>query len=92
MSRSSSQPAFAKQILLAVAVVCAATSLVFWFLFFSLYWPYRNLFNEEGVYFAEDGVVVHDAQSGVLIVPAMGFLLLAAIFAALWLIRQRPKA
>jgi hypothetical protein len=91
VSKSSCQPAPAKPLLLAVVVVCATASIWFWFLFFSLYWPYRNLFNEEGVYFAEDGMVVHHEQSGVLIAPALGFLLLAAIFAVLWLFRQRPK-
>jgi hypothetical protein len=88
---SSHQPATAKPLILAAAVGCAAASIWFWFLFFSLYWPHRNRFNEEGVYFAEDGVVVYHEQSGVLIVPALGLLLLSALFAVLWLIGRRPR-
>lgn len=62
-----------------------------WLLYFDLYWPYRNLFNEQGRYFDESDLVVHHQQSNLLIVPALFFLLLALFFAMLsWSRRSRP--
>lgn len=75
----------------AAALLCAGFSLVSWLLYFDLYWPYRNLFNEQGRYFDESDWVVHHQQSNLLIVPALFFLLLALFFAMLsWSRRSRP--
>ncbi len=76
------------------ASLCAVASLSFWCCYFTLYWPYRHLFNEAGRYFDEREMTVHHAQAGVLIVPALLFLLLAAGFAhAGWTRRRggRPR-
>jgi hypothetical protein len=56
-------------------------------LYFTLYWPYRRLFNEEGRYFDADRLVVYHEQAGLLIVPAIVVLLLAAVL----LIRNRIR-
>lgn len=70
----------------AVALLSAAASLGCWFLYFTLYWPYRHLFDEHGRYFDADRLVVHHEQTGLLIVPAVALLLAAAI-----LIRARMR-
>lgn len=74
---------------LAAALLSGALAGLFGFLYFSLYWPYRGLFNEEGRYFDEQGLVVHHEQAGLLIVPALGFLASALLFAAVWWVRRR---
>ncbi len=71
----------------AVALLSAAASIGCWFLYFTLYWPYRRLFNEEGRYFDADRLVVYHEQAGLLIVPAIVVLLLAAVL----LIRNRIR-
>jgi NADH:ubiquinone oxidoreductase subunit 5 (subunit L)/multisubunit Na+/H+ antiporter MnhA subunit len=76
-------------LLLTATILCAAGSLFFWFLYFTLYWPYRNLFNEEGRYFDEDSVVVYHEQNGLMIVPALALLLLAVLFGSRWWARRR---
>lgn len=69
----------ARLLLQFTTVISAMGSLLFWFLYFSLYWPYRNLFNEQGRYFDEESVVVHHEQSGLLIIPALALLLLTVL-------------
>ncbi len=71
----------------AVALLSAVASLGCWFLYFTQYWPYRRLFNEEGRYFDADRLVVYHEQAGLLIVPAVALLLLAAVM----LIRNRMR-
>ena len=74
---------------LAAALVSGALSGLCGFLYFSLYWPYRGLFNEQGRYFDEHGLVVHHEQAGLLVVPALGFLASALLFTAVWWLRRR---
>ena len=71
----------------AIALLSATASLGCWFFYFTLYWPYRHLFNEEGRYFDADRLVVYHEQAGLLIVPAVVLLLLAASI----LIRNRVR-
>ncbi len=66
-----------------------SASLCFWFLYFSLYWPYRDLFNEDGRYFDERTSAVYHAQSSWLLLPALAFLMLAAGLGAAWRMRRR---
>lgn len=75
-------------LLLAATLISGASAALFGFLYFSLYWPYRGLFNEEGRYFNGDTLVVHHEQTGLFIVPALAFLVLAFVFAALSWIRR----
>lgn len=76
-------------LLLAATLISGASAALFGFLYFSLYWPYRGLFNEEGRYFDGDTLVVHHEQTGLFVVPALAFLVLAFVFAALSWIRRR---
>lgn len=64
-------------LLLLAACICAAASALTWFLFFTLYWPHRTLFDEQGRYVDEAASVVYHQQSGVLAIPALIFLVLA---------------
>lgn len=75
--------------LLAAAVLCLITSLGCWLFYFTLYWPYRALFNEDGRFIDEATMVVYHQQSGVLLLPALAFLLLAVIAGTSWLRRRR---
>lgn len=69
--------------------MCTVASLGFWALFFALYWPYRRLFNEAGVYLDESvGVVAHE-QTALLAVPALAFALLALLGFGVWFARRR---
>ena len=78
-------------ILLILIIVCAAASASCWFLFFTLYWPNRHRFIDQGRYVAEDGEVVLHEQSAVLLAPGIAFLLLALLFASLLLLRRRKR-
>jgi low affinity Fe/Cu permease len=71
----------------AIALLSATASIGCWFLYFTLYWPYRRLFNAEGRYFDAGRLVVYHEQAGLLIVPAVALLLLAAVI----LIRNRLR-
>jgi NADH:ubiquinone oxidoreductase subunit 5 (subunit L)/multisubunit Na+/H+ antiporter MnhA subunit len=73
---------------LFAALLSAAASLGCWFLYFTLYWPYRGRFNEEGRYLDEATQVVHHEQSGVLVFPAVAFMVLAVAFGAVWQSRR----
>ena len=70
--------------MLAAAMLCAAGSLAAWWLFFTLYWPVRGLFNEQGRYFDENTFVVYHEQSGTLVIPALTLALLAALLGLNW--------
>ena len=76
--------------LLAAALFSGTSAAVFGFFFFSFYWPYRDLFNEEGRYFDAHTVVVYHEQSGLLVVPTLAFLAFALLFAVVWWVRRRP--
>lgn len=79
--------------LLAAALVFSLLSIGCWSFYLSLYWPYRELFSEEGRFFDEATLVVYHQQSGVLVLPAVVFLLLAVIAGVLWLrCRRRNRA
>lgn len=76
--------------LLAAALISGTSAAVFGLLYFSFYWPYRDLFNEEGRYFEAHAAVVHHEQSGLLMFPALAFLALALFLAVVWWVRRRP--
>lgn len=75
--------------LLAAALASGVSAATFGFFFLSFYWPYRDLFNEEGRYFDAHNAVVHHEQSGLLLVPTFAFLALALCFAVAWWVRRR---
>ena len=52
------------------------------FLFLSLYWPYRDLFDESGRYFDALEMVVYHEQNGITGLMALFFMLLAVLFFA----------
>jgi hypothetical protein len=85
---SSTEPDPAQLLLALAAILSAAGSIFSWCLYFTLYWPYRNLFDGEGRYFDADSMVVHRQQAGLAIVPALAFLLLAILFAIGWRARR----
>ena len=78
----------AQSLLLGAASLCTAASAFFGFLYYALYWKYRNLFNEQGRYFDEAAMVVHHDDDAFFIVPTIVALLLAVLL-ALWWIRRR---
>lgn len=79
----------AQFLLLAAACLSAAASLVIGFFYFTLYWPFRGRFNEEGRYFDEADLVVYHAQTGLLIVPTLAFMALAILLATIWWVRRK---
>jgi hypothetical protein len=76
-------------LLLIAASLCAAGSLFLWSLYFTLYWPHRGRFNEQGRYLDEATSTVFHEQSGVLAIPALVLSLFAVFLALLWW-RLRP--
>ena len=80
----------AHSLLLAATFLSAAASLVIGFFYFTLYWPFRGRFNEEGRYFDEADLVLYHAQTGLLIAPMLAFMALAILSAAIWRIRRQP--
>ena len=81
-----------QQILLLAAFLSGAATIFFGFLYFSLYWPYRDLFNEEGRYFDAQNAVVYHEQNGLLIVPTLAFLLLSLLCCIAFLVRHRAAS
>ncbi len=69
---------------LSAALLCGVGSLVAYFLFFTLYWPYRDFFNEEGRYLDESTLSVYDAQSGALLIPAVVLMFVSVLLVAIW--------
>lgn len=73
-----------RRLVLGTSFLCAIVSLLFGFLYYSLYFQYRDRFNEEGRYFdAAEEVVYHD-QSSILLVPALTFFLLSLLLFVWW--------
>ncbi|WP_290886390.1 hypothetical protein [Arenimonas sp.] len=77
-------------LLLAAALASGASAAVFGYLYFSLYWPYRGLFNEQGRYFDAQRLVVHHDQASLLAVPLLAFLVISILFGVVWWVRRRP--
>jgi len=77
--------------LLVSAVLSAAASIVSWFLYFTLYWPFRGRFDADGRYFDEKTLAVYHQQSGILVVPAVACLLVALLAGISWWKRRRPR-
>lgn len=69
---------------LIAVLSCTACSVAFWFLYFSLYWPHRERFNEAGRYIDETTMVVYHQQSGLLVIPAVASSVLALVLAYFW--------
>ena len=70
-------------LLLAASLLSAACAMLFAFLYYSLYWRYRTLFNEQGRYFDATEMVVHYDSAFYLIVPAVVLGCLAFVLARL---------
>ena len=79
-----------RSLLLVVAMSSMAASLASWMLFFVLYWPHRHRFDDAGRYLDPASGAVHHSQSGLLVVPALFFLLLASLLIRTWRTR-RPR-
>lgn len=75
-------------LLLGASLLSGAGAIFFGFFYFTLYWPYRSLFNEERRYFDKQNLVVYHQQSGLLLVPTMAFLLIAIAFVGMWRVRS----
>ncbi|MDR2213732.1 MAG: hypothetical protein LBE21_08940 [Pseudomonadales bacterium] len=78
-------------LLLCATLLSGAAAALFGFLYFSLYWPYRNLFNEEGRYYDEQALIVYHEQDGFLIAPTLVFLSIAIVFIFSWRARRRRE-
>jgi hypothetical protein len=77
---------------LVAALSCGAASLATWFLYFVLYWPYREKFDEAGRYFDETTLVVYHEQSSMLLFPAVVFFILSLGFTAFWLVGSKLRS
>lgn len=74
-----------RQILLALAALFSALmSSLFGYLYFELYWRWRDLFYENGRYFDEQEAVVYQDDSAILIVPALFCALLTLLLTVAW--------
>jgi cell division protein FtsX len=76
-------------LLLCAAFLSGTGAVIFWFLYFSLYWQYRDLFNEIGRYYDEQDWVMYYEQDSVLIFPALAFSAFALLFIFSWWVRRR---
>jgi len=82
----------AKPMHLVAALSCGAASFAAWFLYFALYWPYREKFDEAGRYFDETTLVVYHEQSSMLLFPAVVFFVFSLCFAAFWLVGRKLRS
>lgn len=81
---SSRQPRLAQSLILAATLMCLAVSMACWFVYFTVYWPYRELFDETGRYFDVQNSVVYQEQSGLLIWPAFALSILTILLGVAW--------
>ncbi len=79
-----------RALLLVGAAASGLASASFFLMFHAFYWKHRHEFNDQGRYFDPPDSVVHTDSSAVLILPAVGFLLLAVVLLAV-LRRMRPS-
>lgn len=75
-------------LLLAATLASGTLAAIFGFFYLFLYWPYRDLFNDEGRYFDQQGLVVYHEQASLLMIPALAFLVLALLFAVVLWVRR----
>ncbi|OYY49833.1 MAG: hypothetical protein B7Y48_04845 [Methylophilales bacterium 28-44-11] len=81
----------AQLLLLFASLFSLATSVIFFFLFFRMYWPYRALFDTEGRYFDIETLVVYQEVSGILLLPALGLMIFAMILLSVWYTRRNQN-
>jgi len=79
-------------VVLIASIASLVTSLIFFFLYFHLYWPYRALFNSEGIYFDTQANAVYHEDSGILILPAVLLLIIALALCKIWRHRWSAQA
>ena len=75
---------FWRWLLLFASVLSALAGVLSLFLYYSLYWQYRDLFNEKGRYFDPSAMVVYDESAFVCIIPALALLGLAVMLGWAW--------
>lgn len=78
-------------LILAATLLCATASLACWFVYFTVYWPYRSLFDDTGRYFDAQNAVMHHAQSGLLIWPAVALSGLTVLIGFAWRTVRNPS-
>ena len=80
MSASPTRPSrFWRWLLLGTSLLSALAGLLCAFLYYNLYWRYRDSFNELGRYYDAADSVVYDDSSFVFIMPAIALLGLAMV-------------
>ena len=80
MSASPTRPSrFWRWLLLGTSLLSALAGLLCAFLYYNLYWRYRDSFNELGRYYDAADSVVYDDSSFVFIMPAIALLGLAML-------------
>jgi hypothetical protein len=79
----------AQALLGAAAAASGVAALFCGALYFTLYWPYRALFDAQGRYFDEAESVVYHDDAAVFGATAIGFVLLAVALAHRWRARRR---
>ncbi|AOR65776.1 hypothetical protein [Pectobacterium wasabiae] len=78
------------QILLAIAAIFSTIMAgLFGSLYFVLYWPYRNKFNELGRYFDEENSVVYEESASTFLLPMVFFIVLTLLAVAVGIKRYR---
>ncbi|KAA8998124.1 DUF3379 domain-containing protein [Affinibrenneria salicis] len=89
MSQEQARRRFAEILLAMAAVFSALLSILFGFLYFELYWRWRDLFYENGRYFDEQNAVVYQDDSAILIVPTLCCVLLTLVLTIALRVRRR---
>ena len=80
MSASPTRPSrFWRWLLLGTSLLSALAGFLCAFLYYNLYWRYRDSFNELGRYYDAADSVVYDDSSFVFIMPAIALLGLAML-------------
>ena len=70
---------FWRWLLLGTSLLSALAGLLCAFLYYDLYWRYRDSFNELGRYYDPADNVVYDVSAGIFVVPAIALLGLAML-------------
>ena len=84
-----SAPRTSRTLRLVAVLSCAAVSVASWLLYFALYWPHRDRFDESGRYIDEATMVVYHQQSGLLVIPAVASSVLSLVLAHFWRVTRR---
>ena len=81
-----------RKVTFVLKYVCVLLTLVFGYLFYTLYWQWRHQFNEQGSYFDANEAVVYHQDAVFWLIPTLLFagLTLFVHRVAIYLTKQTP--